>query len=283
MKFSSWLDERFVHDIAARNKTVEAACFGSFDSVDDINIIDVGSGTGSTFLALYHKIIKDQHWVFLEQDAKLIDHSVQRICRELEQEGYAIDTSDVITTFTKGARTITLKTINDSLLNIERYLDEHAINLVTASAIFDLFSIEQYIDFDRRVRGHGCGILSVLNYTNMAFKPIAQGDDTCIDLYHGHMLRSQHFGIGMGPNCHRDIKKYYADIGANYIEGKSIWHLEPEAKAMHRFILEYMETAINEMSGKPGYFEDWLSNKRQSSSQHRLSIQVDHFDYYVSS
>lgn len=283
MEFSSWLDERFVHDVNARNKEVESACFAHFDKLDTINIIDVGSGTGSTFLALYHEITKNQNWVFLEQDAKLIEHSVQRICKELEQEGFAIHKTDLKIIFTKGSKTISLKTINDSLLNIERYISDGSINLVSASAIFDLFSVEQYIKFDQIVRRHGCSILSALNYTGMAFKPIEQGDDTCIDLYHGHMLRSQHFGIGMGPNCHRDIKKYYTDIGANYTEGKSLWHLEPAAKAMHGFILEYMDTAINEMPGRPDHFEDWLSKKRQASSQSSLSIQVDHFDYFVSS
>jgi hypothetical protein len=281
MQFSSWLDERFVHDVKARNQEVEAACFAYFDKLDVIHIMDVGSGTGSTFLALYHKIAMDQNWTFLEQDSSLIEHSIQRICKELEQEGYAINKADAKIIFTKGSKTIALKTINDSLLNIEQYISDGSINLVTASAIFDLFSIDQYIKFDRIVRQDGCSILSVLNYTGMAFDPIQEGDDTCIDLYHGHMLRSQHFGIGMGPNCHRDIQQYYSDINANYCEGKSIWHLEPEAKAMHSFILEYMETAISEMPGRPDYFEDWLSAKRRSSNQTALAIRVDHFDYFV--
>ena len=147
MEFSSWLDERFVHDVNARNKEVESACFAHFDKLDTINIIDVGSGTGSTFLALYHEITKNQNWVFLEQDAKLIEHSVQRICKELEQEGFAIHKTDLKIIFTKGSKTISLKTINDSLLNIERYISDGSINLVSASAIFDLFSVEQYIKF----------------------------------------------------------------------------------------------------------------------------------------
>ena len=281
MQFSSWLDERFIHDVNARNKEVEGTCFAYFDKLDAIHIMDVGSGTGSTFLALHNKITKDQNWTFLEQDSSLIEHSIQRICKELQQERYVINKTDAIVTFTKGSKTITLKTINDSLLNIDTYLRDRSIDLVTASAIFDLFSIDQYAKFEQIVRGHNCAILSVLNYTGMSFNPVVEGDETCIDLYHGHMLRSQHFGIGMGPNCHRDIKKYYSDNGANYTEGASIWHLDPQAQAMHGFILEYMETAINEMPGKPAYFNDWLTNKRQASSDNRLSIQVDHFDYFI--
>jgi len=281
MEFSSWLDERFVHDVSARNKSVEQACFSYFDKQDAINIMDVGSGTGSTFLALYARIENDQNWTFLEQDAKLIDHSVKRICKELAVEGFQIETLDNKTTFSTDSRTITLTTLNDSLLNIDTYLRDLSIDLVTASAIFDLFSIDQYAKFDQIVRGHNCAILSVLNYTGMSFNPVLEGDDTCIELYHGHMLRSQHFGIGMGPNCHRDIKKYYSDNGANYTEGNSIWHLDPEAQAMHGFILEYMEIAINEMPGRPEYFNDWLKNRRQESGDNRLLIQVDHFDYFV--
>ena len=152
---------------------------------------------------------------------------------------------------------------------------------MTASAIFDLFSIEQYTDFDQRVRRHGCGILSVLNYTGMSFSPVQDGDETCIDLYHGHMLRSQHFGIGMGPNCHRDIQAYYQSINANYTEGPSIWQLDNQATAMHAFILEYMQTALNEMPGKPENFEQWHYEKTSSSQAHRLNIKVEHFDYFV--
>jgi len=270
MEFSSWLDERFVHDVSARNKSVEQACFSYFDKQDVINIMDVGSGTGSTFLALYARIENDQNWTFLEQDAKLIDHSVKRICKELAVEGFQIETLDNKTTFSTDSRTITLTTLNDSLLNIDTYLRDLSIDLVTA-----------YAKFDQIVRGHNCAILSVLNYTGMSFNPVLEGDDTCIELYHGHMLRSQHFGIGMGPNCHRDIKKYYSDNGANYTEGNSIWHLDPQAQAMHGFILEYMEIAINEMPGRPEYFNDWLKNRRQESGDNRLLIQVDHFDYFV--
>ena len=281
MNFTSWLDERFTHDVSARNPTVEQACFDHFKESHLLNIVDIGSGTGSTFLALYHKIQIDQVWTFLEQDAELILHSKQRIVNQLTQEGFQIEQSDKVITFRKKGHKITLKTINESIVNIDKVINLEKVDLVTASAIFDLFSIEQYIEFDKVLKENKVGILSVMNYTDMRFIPEDVMDKECISTYHDHMCRKQHFGVGMGPNCRKEIVSYYNSTNRQFTQGESLWMLDSKAVTMHSFILEYMDQGIHDMPVVPENFDLWLNNKKSTSKNGELVIEVDHFDYFV--
>lgn len=277
----NWLDERFIHDLRARNVDVQHACLNHFNDRDAISIVDVGSGTGSTLLALYDKIDKDQYWTFLEEDPILIAHSLQRIKGILQSEGYTYSKHHETIAFRNKRHTIRLHTINDSLLHIDTLMDLGKVDLLTASAIFDLFSIEQYAEFVENIHQHSLAVLSVLNYTGMHFSPIDSSDAEMVSLYNGHMRRPQDFGIGMGAQCQSDIVALYNSLDKKIISGASIWNLSPEHTRMHSMILDYMKAGVGAMTDDPAQLDLWLRHKRHLSDQGELTISVNHFDYFV--
>lgn len=281
IEFSTWLDERYQYDIDARNNKVEQFCLNHFNNLLEINIVDVGSGTGSNFINLSEKFIQNQHWTFLEQDESLISHSLKRIKQKLASRGYIITQQNNKLIFQKSSRRITIQTVNGSLLDIDKLINLTNTNLITASAIFDLFSIEQFKVFSEQVHQEKVSVLSTLNYTSMHFEPSTASDDQFIKLYNAHMKREQSFGTGMGSDCYANMESYYAINNIATITGDSDWNLDNSAKTMHTFLLTFMADSIAELDNVPKNLQQWVKEKRELSAQARLKIIVSHGDTFT--
>ncbi len=281
IKFSSWLDERYQYDVDARNKKVEQFCLHHFDNLQQINIVDVGSGTGSNFINLSAKFIQNQQWIFLEQDESLISHSLERAKKVLTRSGYIIAQQNDQLIFKNGAQEITIQTINGSLLDIDKLINLRNTNLITASAIFDLFSTEQFALFSEQVHQEKVSVLSTLNYTGMHFEPTIDADQQFIDLYNAHMKRKQSFGIGMGSDCYDVMNSYYEANKIATIHGDSTWDLDKNAQSMHAFLLAFMEESIAALSNCPTSLKEWIQKKQEDSMHGDLKIIVDHGDTFT--
>ncbi len=281
IEFSSWLDERYQYDVDARNKSVEQFCLEHFSNLTKIQIVDVGSGTGSNFINLSGKLKQNQHWTFLEQDESLILHSLERIKKEFNQRGFTITQKNDELHLQNISQEITIQTVNGSLLDINRLIDLNNTDLITASAIFDLFSIEQFKFFSDQVHREKVSVLSTLNYTSMRFEPSLDSDKQFIDLYNAHMKRKQSFGVGMGSDCYDVMNSYYDANEIAIVNGNSIWCLEENAKSLHAFLLTFMEESIAELSNCPSGLKRWVHEKREASARGALKIVVEHGDTFT--
>ncbi len=281
IEFSSWLDERYQCDVNARNKKVEQFCLEHFSSLTKIQIVDVGSGTGSNFINLSEKFNQNQHWTFLEQDKNLILHSLKRIKKEFNQKGFTITQKNDALHLQNLSQEIIIRTVNGSLLDIDKLIDLNNTNLITASAIFDLFSIEQFKVFSNQAHQKKVSVLSTLNYTAMHFEPPTASDNKFIGLYNAHMKREQSFGTGMGSDCYANMESYYATNNIATITGDSDWDLGISSKKMHAFLLTFMEDSIAELDNVPRKLQQWIKEKRELSAQAGLKIIVNHGDTFT--
>ena len=75
MEFKDWLNERYQVDAQARDKGLEKRLFNFF-SGNEINVVDLGAGTGSNFRYYSERLpAKKQRWLLMDQNQELLDEA----------------------------------------------------------------------------------------------------------------------------------------------------------------------------------------------------------------
>ena len=229
-----WHDERFKYDCEARNQKVEQACFHHFFGKNEMTIVDLGSGTGSNCLYFFEKFPSNQNWIFIEQEEKVSQYALNRLGIEADKRGYEVIHGERSLALKKEDRNITIEYITDSFLNLVDLVDLDNVDLVMASAVFDLITFSQFVDFGSVLLEKKLPLLTTLNYAEMDFNSDSPSDVVFIEKYESFMNRPQEFGKAMGKKCPRILVDFFQKQEATVEYGPSIWKLEGEsAQVMH--------------------------------------------------
>ncbi|WP_372368373.1 class I SAM-dependent methyltransferase [Candidatus Uabimicrobium sp. HlEnr_7] len=251
MSFSEgWLSEREAFDNNARNNCIEKNALQYFST--PINIMDIGTGTGNNFIYYRKKFVNDS-WTLVDNDSNLLE-----ICRSKSF-------SDV-------------KTQQHSVHDINSF---NNINLITANAVFDLFSLEQFTNFAKKISLSKTSLLTTLNYKSMSFTPQLPEDHTYIKLYEEHMIRQQSFGCAMGAKCTEKIVDVLLNTFCYNIHiGNSNWVINYSHQNMVHYILEFMYHAINETTDKFA-LKKWIQNKQIMFQKKSVVLNISHSDIFA--
>lgn len=281
---TEWLEERFSFDSQARNTVVENACFTLFADKKTLNILDLGSGSGSSFLYLSEKLPQDQYWSFVELNPILANASLERISGIASGKGWkVVEKSNGIIIGTQN-KSIEIEVINHSFLELEERVDLEKFDLATAAAVLDLLTENMLHDLLNLLSNNGVSLLATINYEGMKFTPSGPGDAMYINLYGQHMQREQSFGRTLGPDCLKSIKAYGETSNLKIISGESNWQVGRNDQKMHTFLLDYMAGAIPDMltsNTDVTAFEHWLWEKREMVERQNLESKVFHFDVFI--
>lgn len=281
---TDWLFERFAFDSKARNKTVEAACLDFLSSRSTLNIVDVGSGSGSSCLYLMQKIKQDQNWTFVELNAELAKASLERIASFAQTQNWTADSHDNSLFIHTPEKKVQIEVINKSFLELDKIVDLENVDLVTAAAVFDLLTEQMLTAFLELLNNQEVALLSTINYSGMRFATESKADYLYADLYSQHMQREQPFGRTVGADCHNVMEDFFRKKHVQVISGESNWEIGNEDKKMHAFLLDYMSNAVPEMltsEREVALFEEWLIEKKQLSGSGQLSLEVMHHDFFA--
>jgi hypothetical protein len=253
-----------------------------------LHISDVGSGTGSNLIYFLERFPQNQYWYLVEQDAVLNQFAFDRVVAFAKFKGYTILKFEFPNIhLQKGKKEIYIEFINGSLLALDQILDLDQIDLVTAGAVFDLFSVNQFHAFAKLLLGHKCSLLTTLNYTSMRITPHDPASAHYIELYEAHMQRPQGFGKGMGKSCAQEMISLYKSNSTIELHfGESHWNLPPNAQTMHHFLLGFMKDSIESMieaTADKLIFKKWIEEKKRLSKSGSLRIDVNHIDIFAAS
>ncbi|MEL6926893.1 MAG: hypothetical protein AAFO94_22835, partial [Bacteroidota bacterium] len=185
----------------------------------------------------------------------------------------------------KAQQDVYVELVEGSLMELNALVPLDEIAVVTAGAVFDLFSEAQFQTFGNMLLDHSCSLLATLNYTDMEIGTSDTATQGYIALYEAHMQRPQDFGIGMGKECPRVMQAFYESSKAvDLTFGESHWQLDSEAKAMHQFLLGFMKESVASMIEDPAAlpaFYKWIEQQQATSQQGKLSMRVGHVDLFA--
>ena len=164
-------------------------------------------------------------------------------------------------------KSIKIKYLTDSFLNLVDLVNLDEVDLVMASAVFDLISFSQFVDFGSVLLEKRLPLFTTLNYAEMNFNSDSPSDVVFIEKYESFMNRPQEFGKAMGKKCPRILVDFFQKQEAKIKYGPSIWKLEGEsAQVMNHHLLNFMESASRHIMENEDekLFKDWITSKREA-------------------
>lgn len=280
--YAHWLNDRYPFDSEARNKSLEAKVLSYLKEKKEVNLVDVGAGTGANTLYLMDKIKSNQHWYLIEQDA-----SFKNIfCRRLEDfatfHKYECTSANNQIQITTPTKELAFEYIEGSLLEIDQLVPLENIDLVLANAVFDLFSKQQIQEFLNPLLQKEIACYFTLNYKGQSFLPEDPFDNTYISLYEDHMERPQAMGTATG----KTVGPYLTECLETFQtveQNLSTWQIQKEDIKMHYYLLSFMENAIQELALQEevkSLLSKWIQRKKDLVITRQLELRVQHWDIF---
>ncbi len=100
-------------------------------------------------------------------------------------------------------------------------------DLVTASALFDLFSVEAIERLAGAVAAERCAFYTVFTYDGIAaFLPEHSADGAMRETFNRHQRTDKGFGPAAGPTASDALAAAFARYGYSVLRGKSPWVLD---------------------------------------------------------
>ena len=280
-----WLAHRYKCDEDARNKHIEKQFVQYFSDRKELNLLDAGAGTGNNFRYYFERLNNQrQSWTLLEHDPDIINACRTQLKRFAKNKGYKIEQGQDSITVKSNTKQAHINFVEGKLDDIQQIVDMESLDTVTANALFDLVTYDQFDVFASKLACYQVCLLATLNYYETSFLPFSEADARYIRYFHMHMTRPQSFGAAMGPNCSGEMIDLLAAHEMKTDHEASQWHLKRYDTTMQHYILHFFEHAIRDLNLSKTEIIDlkaWIDQKKEASQQHKLEIVVDHSDIFA--
>jgi SAM-dependent methyltransferase len=226
---ADWLDLRESADARARSNDIANALSARFALRETLNVVDLGCGTGANLRATAPLLPERQTWTLIDHDPGLLDAARKRLAAWADEvvevsAGLRIrkGRTDISITFRRADLTRELATVLAA-----------PVDLITASALFDLTS-EQFIrDFARAVAAQRAAFLGFLTYNGIQrWQPHRPQDNQVIAAFNRHQLSDKGFGAAAGPMAAELLADQFRLNEYIVLEGDSPWRLRRSEQAL---------------------------------------------------
>ena len=278
-----WLQERYRFDTEARCRELEKSFLEYFQGTRLLRIVDVGAGLGANTRYYLEVIPFDQLWTLVEYDPVLVQQCFGTLSQWAKSRGWLCEITADSLTIHLPDKQAEIRVLKGSMLDLEHMVDLTYIDLVTANAVFDLFSQQQFQRFVKLLTNHRVPILTTLNYQSMVFEPEDQQDGKYVRHYQSHMRRLQDFGAAMGAGCSRHMITVLESLGGSVQQGKSVWKITSAEPARINYMLHFMQEAISELLTFPeelNQLNHWIISKHKRLLGGAQKLIVKHMDLF---
>lgn len=225
----AWLDLRESADFAARDKLlVQELLFwlSQFNSIN-FSVVDLGAGTGSTLRAFSRlanqDLMQKLSWYLVDLDAVLLNEALRR-----HHQDYLIKTCQVDLT---AVATLPLNNVQ----------------IVSASALFDLVSADFIDSLLTRVNAQSTAFYAALNYDGTTkWHPAHPLDEKVLAAFNRDQLRDKGFGPALGPNATEYLKTALEKKGYRVLIRPSPWQLDAQHETLVRELIQGIAAAVGQ-------------------------------------
>ena len=249
-----WLDLREAADRCARNDKLlhQARNWLGSDrgQTADLNMVDLGAGTGSTLRAFTTTVESDQKslsWHLLDQDAALLAEATSRHGASHRLQTYELDITNI------------------SALPLED------ADLITASALFDLVSAD-FIDtlataLQNRCQQKAVGLYAALNYDGITlWTPTHSLDQAVLDAFNRDQRSNKGFGLALGPDAGPYMELMFSRSGFSVFSANSPWVLDGADIELVDALIDGIGDAVAQDPALDGSeLKDWILFRKAHS------------------
>jgi hypothetical protein len=257
---SDWLALREPYDHAARAKPLLAALAAWAGPRDRLEVVDLGSGTGSNLRAISPHLRAAQSWTLVEHDPRLIEAGTG-----------ALDALPAGVT----ARYSRCDLAGDLAAAIPVDTD-----LVTAAAFADLVSAAWLDRLVAMVGARRTALYVAVTYDGRwRWRPGDIFDPAVKGLFDAHQATDKGFGPALGPAAVTALCCRLQPLDGRLLVAPSDWRLGYEDRAIQAALLEgYVQAAGDLAPDQSDEIADWATQRRTHLDAGRSSHQVGHQD-----
>lgn len=255
---SQWLALREPLDVAARDRTVEAAFLEHVPSAAP-RILDLASGAGSTVAALKDRLPEDAGWLLTDHDPSLLEVAEARW---------------------SGKSTGDLSVLQVDLAGDVEALPFAEVDALSTSAFLDLVSEPFLQRLVNCVVAAGKPFLASLTYDGrIGFEPAASLDETMRNALNNDQLLDKGFGNALGPGAALRAIDLFRSAGYDVVQGQSDWQVGPS----HSGFLEEFLSGWSRLGAKYGATRDeveaWRIGHLEQAKSGSFRCTVGHIDF----
>ncbi|SSC71340.1 unnamed protein product [Ciceribacter sp. T2.26MG-112.2] len=251
-----WLALREPADLAARHDGLVDDLARHLAGMENARVLDIGCGTGSTWRSLGDRLPAKVGWTLLDHDAELLEEAERRIGQNGKVAFRRHDLNDI-----------------DGL-------PLQGIEVVTASALFDLCSERFCEAVADRLASARIGLYAALNYDGIMEWSLPHPlDRQMVDLFNRHQRTDKGFGPALGPDATACLASLFAARGYNVRIGNSPWRMDAGSTALHVELLNGLRRPLLEISElSEETVAGWLEYRLLAIGQPGSSCRVGHTD-----
>jgi len=234
-----------------------------------IRLVDLGTGTGSNLRYLLPRLGPRQQWRLVDNDPALLDDLPVRLAPWAESAGL---------TLTRDGETLRIDAMDG--VDLSARIDTQAldlagdleglglrdVDLVTCSALLDLFSAERLAALADVIARARCRVLFSLSYDGrVRWTPSLPFDERATGLLNAHQRRNKGLGDAAGPDAAMLMVEALRARDYDVVVEPADWQLRPAQAALQRMLLDGWADALREQ--QPELVErirDWHRSRLRS-------------------
>jgi SAM-dependent methyltransferase len=267
---AQWLALREAADARARAPSLASLLRDRLAPRSAVTILDLGSGSGSNLRAIAPLLGPDQAWRLVDHDAALLDEAAARLAgwadatvQTGERSGGRFGHDLALR---KDGRSIAVAFRRADLADEIAHGDFAGIDLVTASALFDLVSAELIAALAAKVAAAGALFYAVLSYDGaQSWTPPHPLDARMRVAFNRHQSRDKGLGLASGSGAPASLAAAFAATGAAIHVAASPWRLGAGDAALIAELAAGIAAAARETGSiSEREIAAWLAAKRES-------------------
>ena len=256
VSLAHWLALREPIDAAARSIGLTREVAAALPRNRRVQILDLGTGTGSNVRFLAPHLPANQHWLLVDKDRSVLAEIPSRVPVAYEPRQLDLGARDAPEIFA-------------------------GRDLVTASALLDLVS-EPFLGWlAQRCREHDAVALFALTYTGSSTcSPVEPEDDWICAVLNRHQQQcDKGFGPAAGPDAVALAERAFVAAGYRVRRERSDWSVAPAARELQSLLMQGWADAATEMApDESSRIGDWLARRRAHVEAGTSRVTVRHED-----
>jgi hypothetical protein len=276
---ADWLALREPADRAARNSGMLATVAAAFAARDALSVVDLGCGTGSTLRCCAPAFAQRQEWILVDRDADLLESAR----RELHAWADVAETRGDTLVLTKAHQRISVIFHQADLADGLGCVRENRVDLVTASALFDLVTPAWIHELVTTLRSRQLPLYAALTYNGEEAWAPAHPDDAIIHrAFLAHMRGDKGFGPSAGAAGGDVLAAALSASGYAVATASSPWRLDVESAELTGQVANGIaEAAAATGSVSEDIASAWASFRAASAATADALVVIGHVDLWA--
>jgi hypothetical protein len=277
----TWLDLREPVDAASRSPHLPELPLHRRADSGALCVFDLACGTGANLRYLAPRLGGVQEWTLIDNDPVLLGALPDRLAAWAGTVNARLSV--------EGGQAMRIRApgfecrVRSQMLDLGNDLDKFdtgGVQLVTASALLDLVSLQWLQALAMFCRRQGAGVLFALNYDGrICNDPADPMDERLRELVNRHQCTDKGFGPALGPASASAVEQLFSGLGYSVQLQPSDWYIGARQASLQKMLVHgWLDAAVEMAPEEARQLQAWGRRRGMQIENSGLQISVGHVD-----